>query len=124
MDLEEGRWRGARGQRPPRALLGVHVLEEMTKRAGEEASNTKGSVVYCSLEEHLTYMKAFSNPCPCLLWDLSNVLESLRGCLRVVFPNYRVRWDAEKKAQKKIVFFLLISVSQPTFNKHLLYTRN
>lgn len=47
------------------------------------------------------------------------VLESLRGCLRVVLQKY-----TEKKSQKKIVFFLLIDFFQQIFNKYLLCTRN
>lgn len=35
-----------------------------------------------------------------------------------MLPNYPVRWDKEKKAQKKIFFFLLVSV----FNQHLIST--
>lgn len=52
------------------------------------------------------------------------VLESLRGCLRVVLPQYTVGWEKEKKSQKKTVFFLLIDFFQQILNKHLLCTRN
>lgn len=49
---------------------------------------------------------------------MTHVLESLRGCLRVVLPKYTVGWDKEKKSQKKIVFFLLIDF----FQQHLIST--
>lgn len=89
------------------------TLLQSWRKWSEEAGNLEGFIC-CprflkeAIELHENFKQCY------LIWKLSNVLESLRSRLTVMFPKCGIKWGKKRNHRRKyFAFFSLIYFSKP-----------